>query len=142
MARAQSVPPMIGYLAQYKPEQIAGPLVAALHNGLGEAGLVEGKDYTSEFRSAGGDANLLPGLAAELVQHQGGGDHGRLAAVRAATAVTTTVPIVFAMGADPVKAGLVESLNPPEASKSRRWIVPSEFNCENSPWRRLRRFAG
>jgi hypothetical protein len=143
MARAQSVPPMIGYLAQYKPEQIAGPLVAALHNGLGEAGLVEGKDYTSEFRSAGGDANLLPGLAAELVQHRVAVIMvDTLAAVRAATAVTTTVPIVFAMGADPVKAGLVESLNPPEASKSRRWIVPSEFNCQNSPRRRLRRFAG
>ena len=143
MARAQSVPPMIGYLAQYKPEQIAEPLVAALHNGLGEAGLVEGKDYTSEFRSAGGDANLLPGLAAELVQHRVAVIMvDTLAAVRAATAVTTTVPIVFAMGADPVKAGLVESLNPPEASKSRRWIVPSEFNCQNSPRRRLRRFAG
>ncbi len=105
---------MIGYLAQYKPEQIAGPLVAALHNGLGEAGLGEGKDYTSEFRSAGGDANLLPGLAAELVQHRVAVIMvDTLAAVRAATAVTTTVPIVFAMGADPVKAGLVESLNRP-----------------------------
>jgi putative ABC transport system substrate-binding protein len=114
VARAQSVPPMIGYLAQYKPEQVAGQLVAALHDGLGEAGLVEGKDYTSEFRSAGGDANLLPGLAAELVQHRVAVIMvDTVAAARAAAAVTTTVPIVFAMGADPVKAGLVESLNRP-----------------------------
>jgi hypothetical protein len=53
---------MIGYLAEGKPEGTA-VLVAAVRNGLGETGLVEGKDYISEFRSAGGDANLLPGLA-------------------------------------------------------------------------------
>ena len=58
-ASARSVPPMIGYLAQAKPEEIA-VLVTANRNGLGETGLVEGKDYISEFRSAGGDANLLP----------------------------------------------------------------------------------
>jgi hypothetical protein len=51
-ARAQSVPPMIGYLAEGKPEGTA-VLVAAVRNGLGETGLVEGKDYISEFRSAG-----------------------------------------------------------------------------------------
>jgi hypothetical protein len=51
-AGAQSVPPMIGYLSEAKPEEIA-VLV-----GAGETGLVEGKDYISEFRSAGGDANL------------------------------------------------------------------------------------
>jgi putative ABC transport system substrate-binding protein len=102
------------YLAQFAPERTPA-LVAAVRRGLAETGLVEGKDYASEFRSAGGDANLLPGLAAELVQHR-----VRviivldtLAAVRAAKAVTTAVPIVFAMGSDPVKAGLVESLNHP-----------------------------
>ena len=68
-ASAQSVPPMIGYLAEGKPEGTA-VLVAAVRNGLAETGFVEGKDYTSEFRSAGGDANLLPGLATELVQHR------------------------------------------------------------------------
>jgi putative tryptophan/tyrosine transport system substrate-binding protein len=102
------------YLAQFAPERTPA-LVAAVRRALAETGLVEGKDYASEFRSAGGDANLLPGLAAELVQHR-----VRviivldtLAAVRAAKAVTTAVPIVFAMGSDPVKAGLVESLNHP-----------------------------
>jgi hypothetical protein len=59
---------MIGYLAQ-DTEGIAG-LVATVRNGFGEKGLIEGKDYTSEFRSAGGDANLLPGLATELVQRR------------------------------------------------------------------------
>ena len=46
---------MIGYLAEGKPEEGITALVAAVRNGLGEAGLVEGKDYISEFRSAGGD---------------------------------------------------------------------------------------
>jgi putative ABC transport system substrate-binding protein len=113
-ARAQSVPPMIGYLAEGKPEGTA-VLVAAVRNGLGETGLVEGKDYISEFRSAGGDANLLPGLATELVQHRAAVimSLDTLAAARAAKAVTTAVPIVFATGADPVRARLVESLNRP-----------------------------
>src|SRR5215469_12096461 len=109
-ARAQSVPPMIGYLAQAKPEKIA-VLVTANRNGLGETGLVEGKDYISEFRSAGGDANLLPGLATELVQRRAAVivTLDTLAAARAAKAVTTVVPIVFATGADPVRGRLVES---------------------------------
>src|SRR5215468_3214583 len=100
-ARAQSVPPMIGYLAEAKPEETA-VLVAANRNGLGETGLVEGKDYISEFRSAGNDANLLPGLATELVQHRAAVimTVDTLAAARAAKTVTTAVPIVFATGAD------------------------------------------
>jgi len=113
-AGAQSVPPMIGYLAQAKPEEIA-VLVTANRNGLGETGLVEGKDYISEFRSAGGDANLLPGLATELVQRKAAVimTLDTLAAARAAKAVTTVVPIVFATGADPLRGRLVESLNRP-----------------------------
>ena len=110
-AGAQSVPPMIGYLAEGKPEGTA-VLAAAVRNGIGETGLVEGKDYISEFRSAGGDANLLPGLATELVQHRAAVIVAldTLAAARAAKAVTTAAPIVFATGADPLRARLVESL--------------------------------
>ena len=69
VAGAQSIPPMIGYLAEGKPEGTAA-LAAAVRNGISETGLVEGKDYISEFRSADGDAYLLPGLATELVQHR------------------------------------------------------------------------
>src|SRR5215470_15642186 len=113
-AGAQSVPPVIGYLAEAKPEEIA-VLLAANRNGLGETGLVEGKDYISEFRSAGGDANLLPGLATELVQRRAAVivTLDTLAAARAAKAVTTAVPIVFATDADPLRGRLVESLNRP-----------------------------
>ena len=116
-AGAQSVPPMIGYLAEGKPE-VTAVLVAAVCNGIGEIGLVEGKDYISEFRSAGGDAYLLPGLATELVQHRSAVimTLDTLAAARAAKAVTTAVPIVFATGADPVRGRLVESLNHPSGN--------------------------
>ena len=109
---------MVGYLAQAKPEEGITALVAANRNGLSETGLVEGKDYISEFRSAGGDANLLPGLASELVQHGAAVimTLDTLAAARAAKAVTTAVPIVFATGADPLRARLVESLNRPSGN--------------------------
>ena len=108
---------MIGYLAEGKPERTA-VLAAAVRNGIGETGLVEGKDYISEFRSAGGDAYLLPGLATELVQHRAAVimTLDMLAAARAAKAVTTAVPIVFATGADPVRGRLVESLNHPSGN--------------------------
>src|SRR5512144_986150 len=61
--------PLIGYLAQGTPEGAAA-FVAAVRDGVGSAGLVEGKDYTSEFRWARNDADRLPGLVAELVQRQ------------------------------------------------------------------------
>ena len=114
VAGAQSIPPMIGYLAEGKPERTA-VLAAAVRNGIGETGLVEGKDYISEFRSAGGDAYLLPGLATELVQHKAAVivSLDTLAGARAAKAVATAVPIVFVTGGDPVRARLVESLNRP-----------------------------
>jgi len=113
-ARAQTSLPIIGFLAQGTPEATAA-LIAAVRDGLGDAGLVEGKDYTSEFRSARGDADLLPGLAAELVQRRVAVIMAldTLAAVRAAKLATTQIPIVFVVGADPVKAGFVESLNQP-----------------------------
>ena len=60
---------MIGYLAEGKRDGTAA-LAEAVSNGISDTGLVEGKDYISEFRSADGDAYLLPGLATELVQHR------------------------------------------------------------------------
>jgi putative tryptophan/tyrosine transport system substrate-binding protein len=113
-AYAQAQTPIVGYLAQGTPEG-AAPLIAAVRKGIGEAGLVEGKDFTSEFRSAGNDADRLPGLATDLIQRRVAviATLGTVASARAAKAGTTEIPIVFAMGTDPVHAGLVASLNHP-----------------------------
>jgi putative ABC transport system substrate-binding protein len=114
-ARAQQpAMPVIGYLAQGTPEAGDG-LVAAVRKGLGEAGLLEGKDFKSEFRWARNDADRLPELAVDLVQRRVSVIIAldTVAAARAAKAATTEIPILFTVGADPVRAGLVTSLNHP-----------------------------
>ena len=114
-AQAQQSPqlPIVGYL-NGTPEG-GTALIAAVRKGLDEAGMVEGKDFTSELRWANNDADRLPGLAADLVRR-------RVAvivaistspAVRAAKTATTKIPIVFVTGTDPVQAGFVSSLNRP-----------------------------
>jgi ABC-type uncharacterized transport system substrate-binding protein len=115
-ARAQQPAsrPIIGYLSHGTPEGTA-TFVAAVRRGLGEAGVIEGKDVTSEFRFARHNADLLPGLAADLVQRRVSliVTLDTVPAARAAKAATTEIPIVFALGTDPVQAGLVTSLNHP-----------------------------
>jgi putative tryptophan/tyrosine transport system substrate-binding protein len=67
--RAQQSSPVVGYLAHGTPEGGAA-LVAAVRKGLGEAGLAEGKDFTSQFRWASNNADRLPGLAIDLIQRR------------------------------------------------------------------------
>ena len=114
-ARAQQpAMPVVGFLSHGTPEGTAS-FVAAVRKGLGEAGLVEGKDVTSAVRWARHDADRLPALAADLVQRRVAliVTLDTVAAARAAKAATTEIPIVFALGTDPVQAGLVASLNRP-----------------------------
>src|SRR5215469_7425065 len=115
VARAQQpAMPVIGFLSSRSPEDSAH-LIPAFAAGLAEGGYVEGQNLAIEFRWARGRYDLLPTMAAELVSRRvavlttAGGEPSALAAKRA----TSTIPIVFGIGGDPVALGLVESLSRP-----------------------------
>ena len=110
----QPTMPLVGFLSSRAPSESAD-LVAAFRQGLAEAGYVEGQNVSLEFRWGEGRYERLAGYAVELVRRAvtvivtAGGDP----AAQAAKAATATIPIVFVSGSDPVKVGLVASLNRP-----------------------------
>jgi putative ABC transport system substrate-binding protein len=114
-AWAQHRTPVVGFLSFQAPDVLRRRYAnAAFVQALRESGFVEGQNVTFEFRGASGHFDRLPALAAELVEQRvdvirAGGLPGAIAA----KAATATIPIVFNMGEDPVKEGIVASLNRP-----------------------------
>jgi len=114
LAEQLTKPPVIGFLSSTSPGPFA-PFVAAFHRGLSETGYVEGQNVAVEYRWAQGQYDRLPALAADLVERRvdvivtSGGDLATLAAKNA----TSSIPIVFIGGGDPVEGSLVASLARP-----------------------------
>jgi putative ABC transport system substrate-binding protein len=116
-ARAQQpAMPVIGYLSNLSQEAPAN--AAAFRQGLAETGFIEGRNVAIDYRTAEGHFDRLPALAAEFVRRKvavivsPGNAQGALAGKEA----TTSIPIVFSMGADPVSYGLVTNLNRPDGN--------------------------
>jgi putative ABC transport system substrate-binding protein len=110
----QKAMPVIGVLGAPSPGPFA-PFVAAFLQGLGETGYVEGQNVAIEYRWAEGRYDRLPGLAAELVGRKVDviATLGGMPSVLAAKSATSTIPVVFNVGSDPVEFGLVAGLARP-----------------------------
>jgi len=126
----QKTLPVIGFLSSRSPED-SQSVLAGFRKGLSEGGIVESKDVVMEFRWARGDFGKLPALAAELVRDRVAVIMAAGAAppALAAKAATSTIPIVFVSG-DPIKEGLVASLNQPGGNATGVYNLVEELEAK------------
>jgi putative tryptophan/tyrosine transport system substrate-binding protein len=129
-ARAQQAAmPVVGFLRSTSPADSTN-FVTAFGQGLKEAGFVEGQNVVIEYRWAEGQNERLPALVADLIRRKVAVIVGAGVAMLAANAATTTVPIVFASGGDPVQDGLVASLNRPGGNVTGVVFTSSELGAK------------
>src|SRR5215208_6039636 len=130
-AHSQQGKPVIGWMSGRSPED-STHLLAAFHQGLREAGFVDGQSVSIEYRWAHGQYDKLPALASDLLSRGVavlvgvGGDVSAVAAKQA----TSTIPIVFGMGGDPIKAGLVMSFNRPGTNATGFTLLTNEMESK------------
>jgi putative tryptophan/tyrosine transport system substrate-binding protein len=123
--------PVVGFLSATSVEAYA-PFLASFLSGLGEAGFVDGTNVRIDYRWSNYNDAQLPALAADLVRNAvavivaSGGD----VAPRAAKGATTTIPITFTSGGDPVAAGLVKSLNRPDGNATGVSVFASQLGSK------------
>jgi putative ABC transport system substrate-binding protein len=131
VVRAQPRMPTIGFLSSSSPAGFAF-YVTALRSGLREAGYFEGWNLAVEYRWADGRLDRLPAMAADLVGRKVGPIFADAQGALAAKAVTATVPIAFSCAGDPLKLGLVRSLDRPGAN-----VTGVAFAVSAKPLKRL-----
>jgi putative ABC transport system substrate-binding protein len=123
--------PMIGFLGSGS-EVPWQHFVAAFREGLRETGHVDGQHLTIEFRWAEGQYDRLPAMAAELVGRKAAVlvSTGGAVTILAAKAATSTIPIVFTLGTDPVRLGIVSSLNRPGGNITGAYLFTSQIDTK------------
>jgi putative tryptophan/tyrosine transport system substrate-binding protein len=115
VSTAQPSPPVVGYLASASQATYPPALLDAFRQGLGETGYVEGRNLTIYYQWAENQHDRLPEMAADLVRRKVDviAATGGLVSAQAAKGATSTIPIVFTMGDDPVASGVVASFSRP-----------------------------
>ena len=130
-ARAEQGAPLIGFVHSLSSSYIEN-FAPSFRSGLAETGYVDGRNITVAYRAADGRYDLLPGLVADLIKQKAAVivAAGGTEPAKVAQAATSTVPIVFVSAADPVKAGLIASLNRPGANITGVSLIGSTLEAK------------